>query len=129
MTRGRQVMIYATLNVTVLATGMLGWVTGRTSGLITLVSLPMAIIAANAAAWAGFRYRKGPSGTGRARNGRRPQLWLVSTLCVMGLVLGTWALVSDPIDIKSAFFGAFFVAYGVFMAARSRKAASPSDGV
>jgi hypothetical protein len=35
---------------------------------------------------------------------------------------------SDPVDIKSAGFGAFFVAYGVFMAARSRKAASPSDG-
>jgi hypothetical protein len=35
---------------------------------------------------------------------------------------------SDPVDIKSAGFGAFFVAYGVFMAERSRKAASPSDG-
>jgi hypothetical protein len=128
MTRRRQVVIYATLNVTVVATGMLRWVTGRTSGFITLVSLPLAIIAANAAAGAGFRYRKGPSGTGRARNRRRAQLWLGSTLCVLGLVLGAWALISDPIDIKSAGFGAFFVAYGVFMAAHSRKAAAPSDG-
>jgi len=127
MTRGR-VVIYATLNVSVLATGMLGWITGRTRGLITLVSLPMAVIAANAAAWAGFRYGKSPSGTGRAGSGHRPQLWLGSTLFVIGLALGTWALMSDPVDIKSAGFGAFFVAYGVFMAARSRKAASPSDG-
>jgi hypothetical protein len=119
MTKRIEAITYLALNVAVILTGMLEWITGRASGSVTVASVLLALLVANIALGAGLQYRK-RSPIGAKKGGRRRlPLWLGIVLSAIGLGLGAWGLMNSPVDLESAGFGILFLAQGVWLTARS----------
>ena len=87
-----------------------------TSWSATLLSLPFALIAANLAAWVGFRYRTRVAATDG--DGKRPGkrlLLLGAFLCLSGLVSAKWAWADKPVDIISGVLAVMFLVNGIVL--------------